>query len=198
MSVVDPSGKIIPLSVNYFPHRKCNYACKFCFHTDKSSKTVPLDDAKRGLRLLAEAGMKKINISGGEPFLNPKFLGEIIKFCKVDLKLESTGIICNGSKVQLSWLEKYGEFLDIMGVSCDSFDDETNLKIGRSDKGKGIHKNKVFQVAEWCRDRGIMFKMNTVVNRYNWEEDMNDGVAEINPFRWKVMSFSILLALLCH
>ncbi|KAF9465315.1 radical SAM enzyme [Collybia nuda] len=164
--------------------------CRWSFWQDYSP-IVPLDDAKRGLRLLAEAGMKKINISGGEPFLNPKFLGEIIKFCKVDLKLESTGIICNGSKVQLSWLEKYGEFLDIMGVSCDSFDDETNLKIGRSDKGKGIHKNKVFEVAEWCRDRGIMFKMNTVVNKYNWEEDMNDSVAEINPFRWKV--FQVLL-----
>jgi radical S-adenosyl methionine domain-containing protein 2 len=87
-----------------------------------------------------------------------------------------------------------------MGVSCDSFDNETNLKIGRSDKGKGIHKNKAFQVAEWCRGRAIMFKMNTVVNRYNWEEDMNDGVAEINPFRWKVtrnlLSHSVRLILI--
>ncbi|GLB38710.1 putative radical SAM superfamily protein [Lyophyllum shimeji] len=191
MSVVDASGQIIPLSVNYFPHRKCNYACKFCFHTDKSSKTVPLDEAKRGLKLLAEAGMKKINISGGEPFLNPRFLGEIIKYCKAELKLESTGIICNGSKVQLRWLEEYGEYLDIMGVSCDSFDDDTNLKIGRSDNGRGVHKNKVFQIAEWCRDRQIMFKMNTVVNRFNVAEDMNDSVAEIAPFRWKV--FQVLL-----
>lgn len=78
-----------------------------------------------------------------------------------------------------------------MGVSCDSFDDDTNLKIGRSDHGKGIHKNKVYQVAEWCRDRGIMFKLNTVVNRYNREEDMNEEVARIAPFRWKV--FQVLL-----
>jgi len=128
----------------------------------------------------------KINISGGEPFLNPTFLGEIIKYCKAELKLESTGIICNGSKVQLRWLEQYGEYLDIMGVSCDSFDDDTNLKIGRSQNGRGIHKKKVFRVAEWCRDRQIMFKMNTVVNRFNFQEDMNDAVAEIAPFRWKV------------
>ncbi|RDB14720.1 Radical S-adenosyl methionine domain-containing protein 2 [Hypsizygus marmoreus] len=189
--LVDSSGKTIPLSVNYFPHRKCNYACKFCFHTDKSSITLPLEKAKHGLSLLHDAGMKKINISGGEPFLNPKFLGEIIKFCKDDFGLESTGIICNGSKVTLAWLDRYGDYLDILGVSCDSFDDDTNLRIGRSDKGFGIHKRKVFQVAEWCRDKGIMFKMNTVVSRYNWAEDMNEEVAEIAPFRWKV--FQVLL-----
>ncbi|KAF8956532.1 hypothetical protein BDZ97DRAFT_1851368, partial [Flammula alnicola] len=80
------------------------------------------------------------------PFLEPKFLGEIIKFAKVDLELESTGITCNGSKVTEKWLDEYGKYLDIMGVSCDSFDDETNLKIGRT-KRQRVHTRKVFQVA---------------------------------------------------
>ena len=130
--------------------------------------------------------MKKLNISGGEPFLQEDFLGEIIKFSKVDLGLESTGIICNGSKVTEKWLDKYGQYLDIMGVSCDSFDVETNLKIGRSQNGKGVHTKKVFQVADWCKDRGIMFKLNSVIGQHNWEEDMNHGIDEIAPFRWKV------------
>jgi radical S-adenosyl methionine domain-containing protein 2 len=73
-----------------------------------------------------------------------------------------------------------------MGVSCDSFDVETNLKIGRSQNGKGVHTKKVFQVADWCKDRGIMFKLNSVIGLHNWEEDMNDGIDEIAPFRWKV------------
>ncbi|KAF9564150.1 radical SAM enzyme [Agrocybe pediades] len=133
-----------------------------CFHTELTSHIEPLDEAKRGLRLLAEAGMKKINISGGEPFLKPKFLGEIIKYCKKDLNLESTGIICNGSKVTEKWLDEYGQYLDIMGVSCDSFDDETNMRIGRSEKKKTVHTR-----------------------------NMNYGIEELAPFRWKV--FQVLL-----
>ena len=45
------------------------YEGGFCFHTAKTSFLLPLDEAKRGLAMLAEAGMRKINFSGGEPFL---------------------------------------------------------------------------------------------------------------------------------
>ncbi|TFK71259.1 radical SAM enzyme [Pluteus cervinus] len=171
-----PTSPIVPVSVNCFPHRQCNYSCSFCFHTSLSSTILPFSEMKHGLRLLRQAGMKKINISGGEPFLFPH-LGDLIQFCKTELKLESTGIISNGSKVTLKWLEEYGEYLDILGISCDSFDDDTNRGIGRKDEGnlKGVHKNK----------------LNTVVNKWNWEEDMNDCIEEIAPFRWKV--FQVLL-----
>lgn len=45
-----------PESVNYHFTRQCNYQCGFCFHTAKTSFVLPLDDAKRGLMLLKEAG----------------------------------------------------------------------------------------------------------------------------------------------
>ena len=45
-----------PVSVNYHFTRQCNYKCGFCFHTAKTSYVLPLDEAKRGLKLLKEAG----------------------------------------------------------------------------------------------------------------------------------------------
>lgn len=51
-----------PTSVNYHFTRKCNYKCGFCFHTAKTSFVLPLEEAKRGLTLLKEAG--KTQISG--------------------------------------------------------------------------------------------------------------------------------------
>lgn len=46
----------IPTSVNYHFTRKCNYKCGFCFHTAKTSFVLPLEEAKRGLKLLKEDG----------------------------------------------------------------------------------------------------------------------------------------------
>ena len=117
------------------------------------------------MRLLAEAGMQKLNISGGEPFLQPTFIGEIFKYCKEELKIESCSIVNNGSKVTEKWLDTYGQYLDMMAISCDSFDAETNVKLGRAEKGKWTHIQRVFQVADWCRDRGIKVKINTVVTK---------------------------------
>jgi len=63
--------------------------------------------------------MRKLNISGGEPFLQPRFVGEIFKFCKEELGLESTSVVNNGSKVTERWLDEYGQYLDIMAISCE-------------------------------------------------------------------------------
>ena len=148
--------------------RQCNYACNFCFHTTKNLNILPLDEAKRGLRLLADDGMRKLNISGGEPFLKPTFIGEIFRYCKEELKLESCSVVNNGSKVSEKWLDTYGQYLDMMAISCDSFDAETNKKIGRIDQAKkGDHVGRVFEVAEWCRQRGIKVKINSVINAYD-------------------------------
>ncbi|KAF8435485.1 radical SAM enzyme [Boletus edulis BED1] len=187
-----PKPGFVPVSVNWFPHRVCNYRCDFCFHTSTNDYILPLDEGKRALRLLADAGMKKLNISGGEPFLQPAYLGEVFKFCKEELHIESCSVVCNGSKVTEKWLDTYGEYLDLIAISCDSFDVETNLKQGRAENGTSTtHINKVFKVAQWSKARGIKVKINTVVTINNWEEDMNDQIQEIDPVRWKV--FQVLL-----
>ncbi|KAF1949821.1 radical SAM enzyme [Byssothecium circinans] len=191
-----PNDPDAPVSVNYFPSRQCNYACGFCFHTDTSSYMLPIDEAKKGLRLLREAGMKKLNIAGGEPFLHPKFLSKILQYCKEDLYVESISIVSNGSKIREDFLEKHAQWLDILAISCDSFDAETNHKIGRGeDNGKGkvnTHVEYLFRVAEWCRKYNIKFKLNTVVNTYNWDEDMVEHIERLAPFRWKVFQCLIV------
>lgn len=72
----------IPISVNYHFTRQCNMSCGFCFHTATTSHMVSLEDALKGIRLLKDAGMRKINFAGGEPFLYPKILGKMVDFCK--------------------------------------------------------------------------------------------------------------------
>src|SRR5690242_1356960 len=64
----------VPVSVNYHFTRRCNKTCGFCFHTATTSHIEELPQQKHALRLLADAGMRKINFAGGEPFLYPKVL----------------------------------------------------------------------------------------------------------------------------
>lgn len=81
--------------------------------------------------MLADLGMKKLNLSGGEPFYHPSYLGEICKYAKEVLGLESVSIVSNGSLIKRTFFSGYGKYLDILAISVDSFDEDTNVKIGR-------------------------------------------------------------------
>ncbi len=179
-----------PVSVNYHFSRKCNYSCSFCFHTGKSSFRLSLEEAIKGLALLVEAGMKKINFSGGEPFLYAdNYLGPLILYAKSQLHVECVSVVSNGSIIEPGWFEKYGRYLDILAISCDSFDDTANARIGRR---SGDYFSRLRKTSTLCRQYGIRFKMNTVVNVYNWREDMNDKIKALDPFRWKCFQVLIL------
>uniref|UniRef100_A0A087Y1U8 S-adenosylmethionine-dependent nucleotide dehydratase RSAD2 n=2 Tax=Poecilia TaxID=8080 RepID=A0A087Y1U8_POEFO len=176
-----------PTSVNYHFTRKCNYKCGFCFHTAKTSFVLPLEEAKKGLRLLKEAGMEKINFSGGEPFLHERgdFLGKMVQYCKAELQLPSVSIVSNGSMIKEKWFQKYGDFLDILAISCDSFDEETNQMIGRC-QGSKSHIENLFKIRSWCQQYKVAFKINSVINTFNVHEDMTEQINQLNPVRWKV------------
>jgi radical S-adenosyl methionine domain-containing protein 2 len=189
-----PHNTKIPISVNYHFTRKCNATCTFCFHTATTSHVAPSLSSQHALRLLHAAGMKKLNFAGGEPFLYPKRLGAMCQFAKANLGLESVSIVSNGTLIKKSWLQKYGTFIDVLAISCDSFIPATNEAIGRTVRMTGVPYDNVKQLREirdWCVELGIKFKLNTVVCSVNWEEDMVEQVRELNPFRWKV--FQVLV-----
>jgi sulfatase maturation enzyme AslB (radical SAM superfamily) len=181
-SILSKEGEVVPVSVNYFFTRHCNAECGFCFHTETSSYKLPLPKAEKGLRLLAEAGMKKVNFAGGEPFLYPKYLGALCRYCKEDLRLESVSIVSNGTKVTEKWLQEYGPYVDIVAISCDSINPATNAAIGRADRGSGVpfdNVGKLFQTKEWCQQYGIRFKLNTVsILRVEFPFDTASSVVE--------------------
>ncbi|KAM6916842.1 S-adenosylmethionine-dependent nucleotide dehydratase RSAD2 [Lycodopsis pacificus] len=184
---VQDQNATTPTSVNYHFTRKCNYKCGFCFHTAKTSFVLPLDEAKKGLKLLKGSGMEKINFSGGEPFLHEKgdFLGKLVQYCKQDLQLPSVSIVSNGSMIKEKWFQKYGDDLDILAISCDSFDEPTNQLIGRA-QGKKSHVDNLHKIRRWCQQYKVAFKINSVINTFNVNEDMTENILQLNPVRWKV------------
>ena len=177
------------VSVNYHFTRKCNFNCGFCFHTQKTTEKLPVEQAVQGLKLLKEYGVKKINFAGGEPFTEPKYLGHLIKQCKEEIKIEKISIITNGSLVKKKFFDEYGKYIDVFGVSCDSFNPETNIKIGRGKKGDNV--KKLFELRDWCKEYNIKFKLNTVVCNLNKDENMVEYIQRLKPDRWKC--FQVLM-----
>lgn len=180
-----------PESVNYHFHRVCNYNCGFCFHVAKNKDMAPLSEAEEVMRKLKEAGMKKINFSGGEPFLHADHLGHMVEFAKQTLQLASVSIVSNGSLITQGWIDRYCSSLDILAISCDSFDDATNNLIGRGQtkkEGQLSHVEQLRCIRKWCAEckSPIMFKLNTVLNKHNLGEDMSEHIAILRPVRWKV------------
>jgi radical S-adenosyl methionine domain-containing protein 2 len=147
-----------------------------------------IEKAKKGLKILKQSGMKKINFAGGEPFLYPHYLEALCRYCKNELNLEKVSIVTNGTLVKEHFIQKNHNYIDMIGVSLDSFDEEINKKIGR---GTGKNVIQAFKIAEMCKKYNIKFKLNTVVCKYNYNENMIENVQKLNPDRWKC--FQVLM-----
>ncbi|KAL1490086.1 hypothetical protein ABEB36_012829 [Hypothenemus hampei] len=136
--------------------------------------------------------MEKVNFSGGEPFLvkHGKHLGEMVRYCKEVLKI-SVSIVSNGSLITEKWIKMYGKYVDILAISCDSFFEDTNKLIGRA-QGRKEHIKQLRKIKDWCTEYNILFKINTVVNTYNKDENMSEEIIQLNPIRWKVFQCLLL------
>lgn len=170
-----------PISVNLHFWPYCNMKCKYCF-ANFSHIRVPLskNDWFRIILLLVEFGIKKINFVGGEPTLC-KFLGELIEYSK-DFHL-ITGIVSNGTGMTQQFVDQYGNNIDWIGLSLDSGDEDVQKYLGR---GNGNYVQSTINKSKMIKNAGIKLKINSVITRFNYSEDMTELIKIINPNRWKV------------
>ncbi|ASJ08190.1 hypothetical protein A3L11_02690 [Thermococcus siculi] len=183
-----------PLAVNWHMLERCNYRCSFCFAKFKEVPEICNDPEKSKLILtkLKEAGVEKINFTGGEPLLC-RNLGELVKYAK-ELGM-ATSIVTNGYYLTESagreFLKNYGKYLDWIGISLDSGREEVEKALGR---GHGDHVRRVIEAVDLIRTLypHIGIKINTVVTKLNHQEDMHWVIKRISPDRWKVFQLKII------
>jgi radical S-adenosyl methionine domain-containing protein 2 len=188
-----------PLALNIHFTRQCNYACGFCFHTQTNVSRLPPRVWASAMPNFKRAGVSKVNFAGGEPFLFPEELGEMVRAARAAGL--TTSVITNMScanKVD-AWFGVYGSSLSMLGVSFDSGSDFINHTHGRWPKGGGAPdparraaggvslavKNLRIH-AEACRKHSVPLKINTVVTARNADEDLFEVINEVKPVRWKV------------
>ena len=165
--------------------------CRFCFATfqDVGQEYLPVGHLPRKESLaiveaLAGAGFDKINFVGGEPILCP-WLPDLIQGAR-ELGF-TTSIVTNGSFVTPEWLDRVEGCLDWATVSIDTVDPQKLKRMGRITRTGPMSEADYLRVTDMLRQRGIRLKVNTVVTRINYDEELAEVIVKARPERWKLL-----------
>lgn len=176
------------LTVNYHLTKACNMRCKFCYATFTDLESVK-HDFKKSVQLiqaLATAGFGKITFAGGEPTL-VKQLPELVRLAK-SLGM-TTCVVTNGSRLlDDGYVELLAPHLDWLALSIDSLQSLKNINSGRVLYGKrALDEDHFAEVVSRFRKYQVKIKINTVVSKYNKDENLSKFILETAPDRWKVL-----------
>ena len=165
--------------------------CRFCFAAfqDIGADELPKGHLRREdcmlvVERLALAGFEKINFAGGEPTLCP-WLPDLMRLAK-DAGL-TTSLVTNGSRITPEWLDDTAGCLDWIALSIDTVDPAKLVMLGRTIRSGPMGELDYLYVAALLKQRGIRLKINTVVTRVNWEENLTDFIIQAHPERWKLL-----------
>lgn len=186
----------LPETVNYHLNKNCNFLCRGCyavFNDTPGIRGVMLSkermfevvDAVAAAPLPDGKGVRKLTFAGGEPTLC-NWLPELISHAK-SLGLV-TMLVTNGSRCSRDYLAAMAPSLDWLTVSIDSLVPETNLAIGRHNfRGLPLAADDYARILADASALGIRTKVNTVVSRLNWRENMSRFISQSAISRWKIL-----------
>lgn len=175
------------IKVNFHYINKCDMHCYHCFERINLSKMQEQEvvDTFNALCKIT----KSINLVGGEVFTNVPLLKKLISNglqYRVHLS-----VVTNGYQLLNNLKEKDYQYIiknvKMIGISIDSFDDETNKQIGREVDGRSLSINKLQELRRICNRYATRLKINTVVTKNNLEQIMKENVEKIAPDIWKIL-----------
>jgi radical S-adenosyl methionine domain-containing protein 2 len=165
--------------------------CRFCFATFQEMRKTILpaghlaeQEALDVVEKLADAGFRKINFAGGEPFLAP-WLGRLVKHAK-GLGM-TTSVVTNGSYFDRAEDLAVLESLDWLALSVDSVVPDTLRQLGRVKAHQPIAEDRYLEICRAVHAAGVKLKINTVVTSVNRDERLDGFIRAARPLRWKVM-----------
>ena len=168
------------MSANWHITSRCNYNCPFCFAQSFRPEIKDVKEQEKIMGVLAENGISKLNIVGGEPQLHPDFI-KILKMSH-DHGFTTT-MQTNGSLLNVQNISEIARYADWIGVSLDSGNESTELLLKR---GNGKHVETVKRACSLIRNNGLNLKINTTITSLNWNESMHKIIEELGPDRWKI------------
>ncbi len=183
------------LVVNYHITEKCNYSCQHCYAKWASNDNLEIHrDMKKVKRLLnniyqlfsPHSKTVRLNLAGGEPLLC-KNIGKVIELAyAIGFRVS---IISNGSALTHKFMVNDAKRLSMVGLSIDSLQPARLQKIGRVTRnGQFLSQKKFREKVSRLREVNdeLLFKFNTVVCQFNYDEYMGEFIDSVRPDKWKI------------
>lgn len=204
MSLTSHSVAVV---VNWHLTEACDFSCRYCYaHWERAESIKDLIREEHQVRaLVTELGRffrsdgaarkfgfygvdPRLNVAGGEPLLVPSAVQTAVhRALRIGLR---TSLITNSSFLTEELCKSLAPGLDMLGVSIDSGQSDINNLIGRVDsQGRFLDLGSLsssFEVLRRCNP-ALTVKLNTVVNRLNWKDDLSSVVGLIQPKKWKIL-----------
>ena len=148
---------------------KCNMRCGYCMPKNNtkwfdSTEVLSFEEIIRLSSILANLGVEKIRITGGEPLVRP-LVENLIKSIANIPHIKSIGLTTNGLLFSDKVKKLKSSGLNSVNISLDSFK-EDRFKMMTGINGLG----KVISSIQKAREAGFDVKINTVVIR-GWNDD---------------------------
>lgn len=141
---------------------RCNFRCKYCMGEEgikllDHKDILTFEEIYEIVQIMTDLGVKKVRITGGEPFVRKNIMSLIEKIASIEA-LEDIGITTNGSLIydKLERLKEIG--VNRINFSLDTLKEDKFKKITQS-----CDFDKTIRSLEKALDLGFKVKINTVL-----------------------------------
>ena len=140
---------------------RCNLRCTYCMPAEgiaylPEKKLLSWEEMLRIVHVLNQLGIRKVRITGGEPFVRPglmEFLQELAKIENLEICLTTNGVLLEN---HLDSLQNLG--IKNVNLSLDSLDSERFFKITRRNDFDQVYRNLMRMI-----EANFIVKLNAVV-----------------------------------
>lgn len=135
--MIDKQGRTIDY-VRISLTDRCNLRCVYCMSEDggeyiPQAQILSFNEILRICRCLAELGIKKVKLTGGEPLVREGCAGLLAEIKKIP-GIEKVTLTTNGILLKDHMKELAEAGLDAVNISLDTLNPEEFIKIARRDK----------------------------------------------------------------
>lgn len=173
-------------SININITDRCNLKCPYCFYAENLNNhliesPLSLKGVETLLSFFEKIGVKKINLTGGEPTLSPKNLLLLLELSKKNGF--ETSMITNCTRI----IEKCGDYLDHVIISIDGKEESMFKNRNVRDYGK------IIENIGWYSKNIRKISVNMVVSKQNLHSIHDDMKAIQNLFeKDRISDFEVI------